>query len=36
MGSHHVQIKQVLRWHVLTCQSRPISKQIFIDFDYKK
>ena len=37
MGSHHVLDKASLAaGYVLTCQSRPISKRILIDFDYKK
>ena len=37
MGSHHVLDKASLAaGYVLTCQSRPVSKHILIDFDYKK
>jgi len=37
MGSHHVLDKASLAaGYVLTCQSRPISRRILIDFDYKK
>ena len=37
MSSHHVLDKaSVAAGYVLTCQSRPVSKRILIDFDYKK